>query len=526
MVAADGKALSQIYKRMLHYRQDPIGFMTEVLSLPPEYIWDKMIEMAESVRDHQFTAVRAGHFVSKTFTLGRLVTWFKSVYQPSTVITTAPSDHQVRNQLWREIHASYVGARVPLGGKMTKLMWDVKPRQSVLDDLSPVDREKWEKNFAFGFATSPDTATEHATKMQGWHNEYFLAVIDEACGMIPQIWRTMMEGLIVDETCKVIAIGNPTDPECDFARACYSSDPDLNNGNKPYTSDDGWHVITISGKDTPNYKQNKRVIPGLAGRAYVNRIIKKYGPNGDGTRYRVLGLFPTYKEGTYYGSRLAKAYKQSRVGNYPWVETAPVYVFADTGDMNNALIFVQFIRNGIRIIDDYWDNEGLGLPNIAKVMKSKSYVYGGFFGGPEIASGSSGRSQTGRATKDIAAELGIKIKPINALSFNEGLRLAQDVIWPVLEINKPDCSTFLKAAAGYGKKKNEALSTEDETVYHDNPKKTWHRHMMDALRHLAVAYKYMVIGEDILGKNDEAVENMVDYGTDYSGTSDDKLLTF
>ncbi len=489
----------KIYERMLGYRQDPVGFCTQILSLKEEYVWRKMVEILTSIRDNQFTAVRAGHSVSKTFTMGRAVIWFKTCFQPSTVVTTAPSDNLVKNQLWREVHAAYAGTKVPLGGKMTTLQWDHKPSREVLESLEPADREAWEKNFAIGFSTSPDSAAEHATKMQGWHNEWVLVVLDEACGIMPQIWRTIMEGLIIDEQCKVIAIGNPTDPECDFAKACYSSDADLNEGNKPFKSDEGWNVITISGKDTPNYKQRKRVIPGLAGREFVERIVKKYGPNGDGTRLRVLGLFPTHKEGTYYGAKLATAKKEKRIGAFPWFDGAPVYTFSDTGDVWTAVIFVQFLRGRIRIIDDYFDNEGLGVPNWAKVLQGKPYVYGpDHYVGPEIAYGTGGKFQTGKTTADLAAELKLNMTAIPEHRFNDGIEAGRSV-FGLLEINKDKCSTFIKAMAGYGKKKNMALSTDEATVYHDMVAKTWHRHMGDAYRHLAVQYLYGEIGGEMLG---------------------------
>ena len=493
--------IEQIYDRMLEYRQDPIEFGIDILSINPEFVWDKMVEIANSVRDNQRTAVRAAHSVSKTFTVGRIVVpWFKTCFQPSTVITTAPSDNQVRNQLWREIHAAYGGAKVPLGGKMNNLMWDVKPSEGILQQLSPQERAQWEKNFAIGFTTRPDEATEHATKMQGWHNEWLLVALDEACGMHPQIWRTVMESLIIDEHCKVIAIGNPTDPESEFAKVCYSSDPVKQEGNATFISDAGWTVITISAMDTPNYKQNRRVIPGLAGREYVERIIKKYGPNGDGTRYRVLGLFPTYKEGTYYGFKLAAAEKAGRVGFYPWDNSLPVYTASDTGDTWTATIFFQLKAGGIRIMDDYWDNEGQGIPAWTKALNSKPYTYGKeHFVGPELAAGTPGRFQTGRATTDIAASIGYNMMPVIKHSFNNGIEAARD-IWDLLQINKNTCKTFIAAASGYGKEKNEATSTDEETVYYDQPAKTWHRHMMDAFRHLAVAFRYMEIGGERLGE--------------------------
>ena len=493
--------MQAIYDAMIGYQGNPVGFMVNVLGMKPEYIWPKMVEMAEGVRDHQRVCIRAGHSVSKTYSLGRLVTWFKTCWHPSTIITTAPSDNQVKNQLWREIHAAHAGARVPLGGKVTKLQWDAKPNPEILAQMPAEWRALWEKDFAIGFSTSPDSTAEHATKMQGWHNEWVLVVIDEACGVMPQIWRTAVESLITDDHCKLVAIGNPTDPESDFARACHSSDPVKNEGNTPYVSDQGFYVITISGKDTPNYKTGKRVIPGLASRSFVDGIEKRYGKNGDGTRYRVLGLFPTHKEGTYYGAYLSQARKEGRVGRFEWIRGIPVYTFTDTGDMSTATIFVQFVRTGIRIIDDYWDNEGQGLPAWAKVLQGKPYVYGGHFVGPELAYGTAGKFQTGKTTLDLAAELGFQLQPTIRHEFNDGIESVRS-IWPQLEINDPLCVTFLKAAAGYGKKKNEALSNDEVTVYHDQPAKTWHRHMMDALRNLGMAHKYMVIGEDVLGRHE------------------------
>ena len=498
MKQSEQKHIDSINGSLRSYRDDPVSFLCNVLGLPQKHIWSKMREVCESVRDHQITLVRACHSVSKTYTSGRIVPWFKTCYQPSTVITTAPSDNQVKNQLWREIHSAYAGSRIPLGGKMTTLQWDVKPQPAVLDMLKPEQREKWEKNFAIGFSTSPDSATEHATKMQGWHNEWLLVLIDEACGIMPQIWRTVMEGLIIDEQCKLLAIGNPTDPECEFARACHSSDPELQEGSKTYTSDTGCNVITIAAYDTPNYKQGKRVIPGLAGRDYVKRIVAKYGEDGDGTRIRVKGLFPTRKEGTYYGFQVAKAKRDGRIGEYPYDDSAPVYSFSDFGDMYTATLFVQFIRDRIRIIDDFWDNEGLGMPHWCNMCQAKPYTYGGHFVGPEMAYGTAGRNQTGTATMDIAAGLGFHLQPVERHTLDNGIEAGRS-IWKLVTVNKPHCQTTVKALARYGKRKNQSLSTDEETVYHDQPAKTWHRHMADAFRHLAMAYRYERIGDCRIG---------------------------
>ena len=283
LATLEEQQMGEIADLLEGYQQDPVGFEINCLDVKPEHFWPKMVEVAESVRDNQFTAVPAGHDVSKTYGAGRIAVWFKTCFQPSTVITTAPSDNQVRNQLWREIHAAIAGAKVPLGSAPTALMWDLKPQKDVLRRLPPEERGLWEKNFAIGFSTSPDQITEHATKMQGWHNQWLLVILDEACGILPQIWRTVMESLIVNERCKVLAIGNLTDPLSEFGRICE------NPADNPE-----WNVIKISVKDTPNYIQGKEVVPGVAGRDYEQRM-RKYGVNSNTYKIWVLGEAPDYR---------------------------------------------------------------------------------------------------------------------------------------------------------------------------------------------------------------------------------------
>jgi len=458
-----------------------------------------MVEVCEGVRDHQKVGVRAGHSVSKTFTMGRIIVpWFKTCFQPSTVVTTAPSDNQVRNQLWREIHASVNSSKIPLGGHLTALMWDVKPHKDILNRIEPDERQYWEKNFAIGFSTSPDTQTEHVTKMQGWHNVWFLAVIEEACGILAPVWRTIIESLIIDEQCKVVAIGNPTDPESDFAKACYSSDPVKQEGKEAYISDEGWYIVTIDARDNPNYVQNKRVIPGLASRQYVEGIIKKYGEDGDGTRYRVKGLFPTFKEGTYYGRSLAKARKDKRVGDFPCDIHAPVYSFNDFGDIWTATLFIQFIRGMVRTVGEYWDYEGLGLPAWSRVVSSKGWTYLGHFAGPDLETSNAKNFQTGKTTIDVAAEYGKTLTAVIPHRKADGIEAGRG-IWPLMQVNERACPTFLKAMGGYGKKKNLRLCTNEQIIYYDQEGKTWHRHFADAFRHLAIAFRYMEIGGEYIG---------------------------
>ncbi len=488
------------------YQQDPSDFITTCLDVKPEHFWPKMVEVAESVRDNQFTAVHASHSVSKTYGAGRIAVWFKACYNPSTVVTTAPSDNLVKNQLWREIHAAYSGAKVDMGGKMTSLMWDCKLSPEIMAAIEPEQRALWQKNFAIGFSTSPDTVTEHATKMQGFHNRHVLVILDEAGGILKAIWKAAIEGLMIDERCKILAIGNPTDPTGYFHKVCQPGS--------------GWNVINISVRDTPNYIEGREVIPGVAGRDYYNRMKRDYGEDSNTFKIRVLGQFPEWLEGTYFGSRIAEAENAGHIDDYPWEETQKVYTFADYGDIYTALCFVQFIQGTIRIIDFYYDNSGLGVPVYCKVMDSKPYIYAknqGHWAGPDLdpEHGSNRKSlATGKTLVDTFAQLGYGMSIVDKHSFDDGIEDIRS-IFGKLRINKRTCKDLVTAVRTYHKKKNEALSTDDKPAYHNDPVKDWTAHVADMLRHLARAYKWqLVIDGDRIGYPHAIPANMEASGGD------------
>jgi len=187
--------------------------------------------------------------------------------------------------------------------------------------------------------------------------------------------------------------------------------------------------------------------------------------------------------------------------------------------MYTATVFAQFIRGKIQVIDDYWDNEGLGIPAWCTMCNGKPYTYGGHFSGPEMAYGTAGRSQTGRSTQDIAANLGYYFQPVIKHAFDDGIEAGRAVFGRIL-INKESCKTYVSALSGYGKKKHAALSTDEETVYHDMPAKTWHRHMADAHRHMAIAYQYMEIGNEYLGQPQAPASSISAIGSDCASLLD------
>lgn len=229
------------------YKDDPIYFAEKVLKA---LLWEKEKEILLSVRDHQETSVKSCHASGKTFTAARIIHWWLCSEDDSIVITTAPTFRQVKEVLWREVRSAVIGK-------------SIYPSSSILETQINLG-ERW---FALGLSTDrPD-------QFQGFHSKRLLVVVDEASGVLQEIYEAI-DGL---SPTRILLIGNPLKNEGRFADSF--KNPKVNK-------------ISISAFDTPNVKEGRNVIPGLITSADVLRMESYYGNDSDVYRVRVLGEFP------------------------------------------------------------------------------------------------------------------------------------------------------------------------------------------------------------------------------------------
>lgn len=170
-------AMADVYA---YYREDPVFFCHHALG---HYTWSKQRDILRSVRDNKFTAVRACHGSSKTYTAAELVVWFLNCFESSKVITTAPTHSQVEMLLWAEINKIYERSRISLIGDclMTKIRTDEAD------------------SYAIGFSTDTPARAE------GWHAPNLLFIFDEAKGIPPWMWDSV-RGLMTGGFCRFLAI--------------------------------------------------------------------------------------------------------------------------------------------------------------------------------------------------------------------------------------------------------------------------------------------------------------------------------
>lgn len=243
----------------LDYQKNPISFFKDCW--PDIILWDKLIEVSQSVADNKRTVVPSAHAVGKTFIAARIVLWFLFSHYPAKVITTAPTWPQVKKLLWSEIHSAYNSSRIPLGGKLLQTELNID--------------EEW---FATGISTDADVSEREfgATRVQGYHSPNLLGLFDEAPGVQQAIW-TAFESLATGSNNKLLAIGNPTSPSGSFFNACKS----------PI-----WNKITISAFDHPNVKQGRIIVPGAVTTEWINEMRNEWGEGSPLWIAKVMGGFP------------------------------------------------------------------------------------------------------------------------------------------------------------------------------------------------------------------------------------------
>lgn len=255
-------------------QRDPHGFIEIAFQ---ESLWEKQIEVLQSLRDNKYTTVRSCHDVGKTFLAARAVIWFLCSFFNSKIITSAPTFRQVKDILWREMHVAYEKSQIQLPGQVLDTEWSIAP--------------DW---FALGLSTN------EPTRLQGFHADYLLFLADEAAG-IPQDIFDASEGIVTSEHAKILYLGNPTGLEGMFYKSFK-----LANFSKIHISafdSPNFTTFGITLDDIRNGKWQEKITgplprPYLITPEWVADKLTRWGEQSPMWQARVLGEFPDQGEDT------------------------------------------------------------------------------------------------------------------------------------------------------------------------------------------------------------------------------------
>jgi hypothetical protein len=258
----EAKTRAQLFAELanppeIRWKQDPAGWARARAGID---LWSKQKQIIESVRDNSKTAVHSCHEIGKSFVAATTVCWWLDVHPAGEafVVTTAPTGPQVKAILWREINR--IHRRANLRGRTNLTEWYVG-QELVAYGRKPSDYDP----YAF----------------QGLHARFFLVVLDEACGIPKSLWDSAST-LAANEHSRTLAIGNPDDPNGEFAENC-----------QPGSS---WAVIKVGYRETPNFTGEavaQHVADSLIHPTWVEDRRIKWGEESALFQSKCEGIFPT-----------------------------------------------------------------------------------------------------------------------------------------------------------------------------------------------------------------------------------------
>lgn len=312
-------------------QSDPVWFCETVLGL---HLWSKQREIIESVRDNPRTAVRSSHGVGKTTTAAAAVLWFLAAFRDEAIVlTTAPTDFQVKDLLWREIHHLR--------------------RRATVDGVPFFDGHPTERSISFGdkwFAVG--RSTDSAERFQGMHSPHFLFVADEASG-VSEVMFNAAEGFLTAGEPRVLMIGNPTQVGGRFYDAFHQSAS-------------MYHRIHVSTFDTPAFT-GEPVPPEVAAVLPSQRYVDDYktqcqvsdederGSNREAKLHpeyeiRVLGEFPSQASNAVVPLTLVEAAQRREIDTSDPENTWPLVIGCDpAGEGNDETAIVVAQGNHARV---------------------------------------------------------------------------------------------------------------------------------------------------------------------------------
>lgn len=215
-----------------------------------DVLWSGQREILLSVARNRKTAAATCHEIGKSYDAAIVAAWWLDTHKAGDafVVTTAPTNVQVKAILWKEIGRAK--ERGNLAGRVNTVEWKMMVGQ----------REE-----IVGMGRKPSDYSPAA--FQGIHAPYVLLLVDEANGVRGPLWDAL-DSLMANDDSKVLEIGNPDDPSGEFYEHC-----------KPGS---GYSVIHIGAFDSPNFTGESmppKVLKQLIGRTYVEEKRIKWAPS-------------------------------------------------------------------------------------------------------------------------------------------------------------------------------------------------------------------------------------------------------
>lgn len=230
-------------------------------------------------------------------------------------------------------------------------------------------------------------------------------------------------------------------------------------------------IREVSWRDNPFFKDTE--LPA--------EMVRDWKLNAEDAAWIWEGAYKPAPTGSYYGTLLANAKKQGRIGWVPHDPALPVHVSFDLGKgMHMCLWFTQWIGRECRWIDYLEGNQEAadeGLTWYARKLREKPYTYA-----PLLLphDGAVTQYQTGKSAQDTFEGLHFKVEIVPDIGVNNGIQALKRLI-PMSWFDSEKCGPGIKHLRMH----RENIHERGHSL---GPLKDLHIHCADSARYTAVAY--------------------------------------
>lgn len=316
------------------YQEHPERFIDEILGIE---LWAWQKEVLRAVFENDHVAIAGGRKLGKDYVVAALALYFWCSFPGARVRFTAVTDRQVNEVFWQQVRQLLAGH-----GRCVQCKKDDPhgPRPCAHSQMIPEEpgimaRTGLKSN---DFRELVGLTAREAEGAAGISGAYQLNILDEASAVPDHYWEAVdgnMGGCIVG---KMLALSNPTRTYGYFWRAYHQKDS-------------GYFAMPPkSSRDTPNVREGRIVVPGLATREWVERMVRKYGERSEFVRVHVDGLFPERIMGTIFDiAMVTEAIER-------WASTprqfAPLCIGIDVaGESGTGDETVFTVREGYKVLE-------------------------------------------------------------------------------------------------------------------------------------------------------------------------------
>lgn len=274
-----------------YFQLHPEAWLQQVLGLPEHAIrwsafdgygkheWDgtpdPFLHLCRSLAEHKNVGIEAGTGTGKTWFISRLAYWFLDVFENSLVITTAPKQQQLKAVMWSEINAAFPAFRL-IRPQAERYSLRVLPLGSNVANMNTTGEEGNDDWQMIGVVSGVGADEASATKMQGYHRQNMLIIVDEAAGVSPAVF-TAIKNTCTDSNNLIVATGNPDAVTDALHQFC----------ELPHVEH-----IRISSYDHPNVVTKKTVFPGAVTIRSIDQRRDEYGEKDRFFQSRIRGIAP------------------------------------------------------------------------------------------------------------------------------------------------------------------------------------------------------------------------------------------